>query len=254
MLRIVQHEVDHWGPGYAPSGKGPFPAIMLFHGSEGAWSGWIDATAMLLAAHGFLALPLRYATGGSPWHAGRIVDVPLDLSVDALAALRAHPLSNGRVALVGASRGAEHALLLTVLMARDGVSGLPDAVAVHAAPDVVCGGFDAAGERDGDDPNWRSWDPAQRAWTWRGSSDALLPTTPIEIERYGGPLLLSAGTRDAVWTVEMTRRLEARLRQRGRQPIVHYDEGEDHGPLSAEAQNRYHERLVRFLHGALAAS
>ncbi len=86
---------------------------------------------------------------------------------------------------------------------------------------------------------------------WRGSSDGLLPTTPIEIERYAGPLMLSAGTHDAMWTIEMTRRLEARLRQHGRWPIVHYDEGEDHGPFSAEAQNRYNERLVRFLHGAL---
>ncbi|WP_062114888.1 alpha/beta hydrolase family protein [Aureimonas sp. AU40] len=253
MLRIIQHEIVAFGAAHAPSNEGPFPAVLLFHGSEGAWSGWIDATATLLAAHGFLALPLRYATGGSPWHAGRIVDVPLDRSVDALAALRSHPLSNGRVGLVGASRGAEHALLLTALMARDGIAGLPDAVAVHAAPDVVCGGFDAAGERDADDPNWRSWDPAQRAWTWRRSSYALLPTAPIEIERYGGPLMLSAGTSDAIWTVEMTRRLEARLRQHGRRPEVHYDEGEDHGPLSADAQNLHHERLVRFLHGALAA-
>ncbi len=93
---------------------------MLFHGSEGAWSGWVDATATLLAAHGFLAFPLRYAIGGSPWHAWRIVDVPLDRSVDALAALRAHPQSNGWVGLVGASWGAEHALLLTALMAREG--------------------------------------------------------------------------------------------------------------------------------------
>lgn len=253
MLRIVQHEVGHWGSGYAPSGEGAFPAVLLFHGSEGAWSGWIDATATLLAAHGFFALPLRYATGGSSWHAGRIVDVPLDRSVEALADLRSHPLSNGHVALVGVSRGAEHALLLTALMARDGVAGLPDAVAVHAAPDVVCGGFDAAGERDVDDPNWRSWDPAQRAWTWRGSSDTLLPTTPIEIERYGGPLLLSAGTRDAVWTVEMTRRLEERLKRYGRKPDVHYDEGENHGPFSADAQNRHNERLVGFLQAALAA-
>lgn len=254
MLHIVQHEIGAWGSAYAPLGDGPFPAVMLFHGSEGAWSGWIDVTATLLATHGFLALPLRYATGGTPWHAGRIVDVPLDRSMEALATLRAHPLSNGRVALVGASRGAEHALLLTALMARDGMTGLPDAVAVHAAPDVVCGGFDAAGEREADDPNWRAWDPAQRAWTWQGSSDALLPTSPIEIERYAGPLMLSAGMRDAVWTVEMTQRLEARLKEHGRQPLIHYDEDEDHGPFSADAQNRHNERLVGFLRGALAAS
>ncbi|WP_244492378.1 S9 family peptidase [Aureimonas sp. AU12] len=227
---------------------------MLFHGSEGAWAGWSDQTAALLTAHGFLALPFRYATGGNPWHAGRIVDVPLDRSVKALVTLRGHPLSSGRVGLYGVSRGAEHALLLTALMARDAVDGLPDAVAAHAAPDVICGGFDAAGERDADDPNWRSWDPAHRAWTWRGSSDDLLPTMPIEIERYEGPLLLTHGTMDAMWTVAMTRRLEERLRRHGRRPEVRYDEGDDHCPIGAAAENRHNERLVEFLWRALGAT
>src|SRR5262249_40264337 len=43
-----------------------------------------------------------------------------------------------RVGLYGISRGAEHALLLATLMVRDGVPGLPDAIAVHTPPDVIC--------------------------------------------------------------------------------------------------------------------
>ena len=136
-------------------------------------------------------------------------------------------------------------LLLTALMARDGVDGLPDAVAAHSAADVICGAFHAAGMRDRGDPGWRVWDPGERAWTWRGSSDGLLPTTPIEIERYAGPLFLSHGTADRVWSADMTRRLEARLRAHGRSPEVHLHEGQDHG-FDCEHLNRHTGLLLAF--------
>ena len=31
----------------------------------------------------------------------------------------------------------------------------------------VCGAFDARRWRDKGDPGWQTWDPAERAWTWR---------------------------------------------------------------------------------------
>lgn len=245
-LNIVRRLIPDWGTTYGPPGEGPFPAVMIFHGSEGAWSGWSHRDAVLLAAHGFFAFPFGYSIGGNGWNAGSIEDVPLDRSVEALAALRAFPVVVGKVALYGVSRGAEHALLLASLMARDGLDGLPDAVAAHSPPDVICGAFDARHYRDSGDPGWQPWDPARRAWTWRGQSDDLLPTTPIEIERYPGPLFLSHGTADQVWSVEMTRRLAARLERHGRTPEVHYYEGQDHIPGSA-AENEHHEYLLGFL-------
>jgi len=130
-------------------------------------------------------------------------------------------------------------------MARDGVAGLPDAIAGHAPPDVICGAFDAKTYRDSGDPGWQSWDPAQRAWTWRGSSDELLPTTAIEIERFGGPLFLSHGTQDATWSVDMTRRLGDRLNRHGRSPEVHLYEGEGHR-LNSDAENQHNEHLIDF--------
>lgn len=86
---------------------------------------------------------------------------------------------------------------------------------------------------------------SEGAWSWRGSSETLLPTTPIEVERYAGPVFLSHGTADRVWSVEMTRRLEARLRAHGPTPEVHYYEGEDHIPRS-ETENEHHAHLVDF--------
>ncbi|WP_447042829.1 alpha/beta hydrolase family protein [Vreelandella sp. H-I2] len=240
-LQVVQRLLPGWGVTYAPPGDGPFPAIMLLHGSEGAWAGWSHRDAMLFAAHGFLAFPYGYSNGGNAWNAGHIIDYPLDRSVEAFKALRSFQFVGERVGLYGVSRGAEHVLLLASLMARDNVAGMPDAIAAHSPPDVVCGAFDARSFRDGGDPGYAS----KRAWIWRDSHAGLLPTTPIEIERYPGPLLLSHGTKDRMWSVEMTKRLEERLREHGRHPEIHYYEGEDHIP-SSSGQNKHYELLLEF--------
>lgn len=249
MLRIVNRPLPGWGMTYGPPGDGPFPAVLVLHGSEGAWSGYSALTAAILAAHGFLAFPLGYSRGGNLWNAGDIVDVPLDRTVGAIDALRACPIA-GRVGLYGVSRGAEHALLVTALMARDGLPGLPDAVAVHAAPDVICGAFVGATWRDAGDPGWQPWDPAQRAWTWRGTSDGLLPTTPIEIERYRGPLFLSHGLRDEMWSASMTERLRDRLHRHGLMPEVYLLADQDHTP-EGEDESDHYRRLIVFLRRTL---
>ncbi|MDF1793342.1 MAG: acyl-CoA thioester hydrolase/BAAT C-terminal domain-containing protein [Thalassobaculaceae bacterium] len=199
----------------------------------------------MLAANGFLAIPFAYSVSGNFWYAGDIVDVPLDRTQDALAEARADGLSNGRVGLFGVSRGAEHALLLTALMARDGETGLPDAVAAHAPSDVICGAFEPNVTRPWTDPKRASWDPAKLSWSWRGSTAGLMPAMPIEIERYDGPLLISHGVEDKVWTVDCTRRLEARLKAGGRAPEVHYYDGENHG-LQPDAENLNNARLLSF--------
>jgi len=249
-LKIISRSLPKIGRGYGPPGEGPFPTILLLHGSEGKWSGWTHSQAAILAAHGFLAIPFGYSNGGNYWNAGDIINVSLDRTADALAALRAHELS-GKIGLYGVSRGGEHALLLASLMARDGVAGLPDAIAVHAPADVICGAFTAKAFRDSGDPGWQPWDPANRAWTWRGSSGELLPTTPIEIERFVGPLFISHGTQDKVWSAEMTRRLSERLISHGREVEVHlYDEA-DHG-FSSDGEDRHYELLIDFFRRHLA--
>jgi acetyl esterase/lipase len=242
-LKYRRRSVPNCGWGYGPPGVGPFPAIMLLDGSDGSRSGMIYRTAAILAAHGFLAIPFAYSNGSN---AGDIIDVPLDRTAEALAALRAHELSGNRIGLYGISRGAEHALLLASLMARDGMVGPPDAIAVHTPSDVVCGAFNSKMWRDSGDPGWQPWDPAKRAWTWRGSSDQLLPTTTIEIELFEGPLFLSHGTKDATWSVDMTRRLWDRLERHGRTPEVHLYEGQGHGLWSDDVENQHHEQLIDF--------
>jgi dipeptidyl aminopeptidase/acylaminoacyl peptidase len=244
-LKIVSRLIPGQGVTYGPPGDGPFPAILILHGSDGRWSCWNRWAAVIFAAHGFLAFPFGYSKGGNFWNAGNIIDVPLDKTAEALLTLRKFPFAGKKIGLYGASRGAEHALLLASLMVRGGMEGIPDAIAAHSPPDVICGGFDGRAFRDAGDPGWQSWDPAKRAWSWRGSSDDLLPTTPIEIERFDGPLFLSHGTADRVWSVEMTRRLSERLQQHGRTPEVHFYEGQDHG-IWGDAENEHHEHLITF--------
>ncbi|MEO1066757.1 MAG: alpha/beta hydrolase [Pseudomonadota bacterium] len=246
MLSIVTHGLANFGHIYAPAGDGPFPMLLILHGSEGGWSGWSARTATFFAAHGFAAYYHAYSKGGNLWNAGEIRDIPLDNTVDAITTLKTHPLSNGKIGIYGISRGGEHALLLTSLMARDAVHPLPDAVATHSAPSVICGAFDAKRWRDRGDPGWQVWRPQDRAWTWKGSSEDLTPTILIEIERYSGPLFLSHGTHDSTWDVSMLDNLEERLLKAGRSPEIHRYKGQGHGPFAAKDVNAHHLNLLSF--------
>ena len=136
-------------------------------------------------------------------------------------------------------------MLLTSLMVRDHVAGVPDALAVHAPSDVICGGFDSKAYRAVGDPGWQAWDCADRAWTWRGSSDDLLPTTPIAIEAYEGPIFISHGTKDTLWSYCMSKRLAERLKAAGRKPELHLYEGQGHF-LDSDGENIHHDLFLEY--------
>lgn len=227
-------DVPGLGRLYEPTGGEPAPHVLVLHGSEGAWSGFAHLQAASFAARGIAALPFGYSVGGNLWNAGRIENVPIDQTAAALDTLRRRPRSAGKAGVYGVSRGAEHALLLAVLMTADDTLHAPDAVAVHAPPDVICGAFDAREWRDPGDPGWQAWDPARRAWTWNGTSETLLPTQPIAIHQYAGPLLISAGDNDTTWSSAMARRLADRYATDGRVAEQLIFPGEGH-MLSAEA-------------------
>jgi len=243
-LSVISDAVSGAGMVYRPEGKGPFPGIMILHGSEGGWSGWSHRTAVLMAAHGFITLPFSYSRNGNYWNSGDIIDIPLENTIDVWEAFYQSELT-GRAGVLGSSRGAEHALLMTSLIVTETAGPLPDALAVHSAPDVICGGFRGAYFRDKGDPGWTAWDPAESAWCWQGSSENLKPSTPIELECYPGPLFLSHGEKDSVWSVDMTKRLEARLVAAGRAPEVHYYPDQDHIPV-LHGENIHHQNLLTF--------
>lgn len=243
MVFDVEFQRGHGGSWlYVPKTTEPYPGIIVLHGSDGGRAGWSQWQALLLANQGFCTLAPNYSKGGNGWHAGDILDVDLDDTEDALIWLRNHPATTGKIGLFGASRGGEHALLVTGLMAEAQSMGVPDAVAVHSPSDTIVGAFVA---RNFDPDDRGVWDPSLRAWRWRGSSENLLPTDPIPIERYPGPIMLTHGEKDTVWTVECTRRLEQRLIANGREPEVYYYVDQDHR-LSPGAHNLQHNRLTTF--------
>lgn len=229
---------------YVPVGRGPAPCVLLLHGSEGPNRRWTETMAMFLASQGFVAAPFPYSRGGSIYHAGDILDVELAETVEAFGLMRTDPRVSGPMGLWGISRGAEHALLLTSLMAGEASPDLPRAVAVLAATDVVWPAFLIA---NADTGHREPIDWSKRAWRWRGSTEGLEPRSPIAIERYMGPLLISHGEADSLWPVEQARRLEARLRAHGRSPEMHYYPGEGHG-LGPEAASLDRTRVSDFFH------
>jgi dipeptidyl aminopeptidase/acylaminoacyl peptidase len=262
MLKVVQSEAAGLGHVYAPAGEGPFPAILLLHGSEGA-QGWIGhRCAALFAAHGFVALPLSCAVGGNHWIAGDIWDIALDETERVMAALRAHALCNGRLGIYGWSRGAEHALLAASMTARSGSPNVPDAVAAHAPPDRVGGAWRNLFYRhreDGDSitppPAWGFRSdrlvPGLAAWTWRGRG--LVEDSPIEIEFFRGPLFLSVGTEDEIWPSAMAQKLVDQLRAAGLDPEFHAYEGQPHMP-DPTTWNVHLEQLLDFFEKSLEKS
>jgi dienelactone hydrolase len=259
-LRIVESDAQGLGHLYAPAGDGPFPAILLLHGSEGA-QGWVGhRDAAILAAHGFLALPLAYSVGGNPWVAGDIWNVALDETERVLGALREHRSCNGKVGVYGWSRGAEHALLAAAMMARAGSSVLPAAVAAHAPPDRVMGAWRNLfyRHRDAGDPiqpppvwGFRTDRLVEGAcaWTWRG--EPIADAAAIPIEAYAGPIFISVGERDEIWPAEMAPRLIERLRAAGRKPEFHTYKGQLHMP-DPVAWNTHLQLLLGFFGRALS--
>ena len=255
-LTVTQRDLPGLGHSYSPDGPGPFPAILLLHGSEGA-RGWLaHRDAAIFAAHGFLAVPYAYSVGDNPWVGGDICNTPLDATEQALATLRASHLCAGNVGVYGWSRGGEHALLSTALLAECGSASLPDAVAAHAPPDRVEGAWRNRFVRQPDASTTPGWDwpassegPELAAWIWRGQP--VPRGSPIEIERYAGPLFLSVGDQDEIWSADMMPCLADRLRRAGRTPEVHIYEGQPHMPDPA-GWNRHLGLLLDFFDRSLS--
>ncbi|MCA9668051.1 MAG: hypothetical protein KC503_20775 [Myxococcales bacterium] len=185
--------------------------VVLLHGEQGGAT--VDVDAEPLARRGFTVLAMCwYGCAGRP---SKILRVPLESVVEALGWLQQRVPSR-RVGLFGKGRGAELAVLLASLLQKQ---DLVSAVAVHAPSDFVVGGYDPA------TPKSKLFEQGPGgeqiiapAWTWQGSALAGSDNDSgvverIEIERYLGPLWLSHGMQDELWSVRRSERLFARRQQ-----------------------------------------
>ena len=220
------------------------PAVIVLGGSEGGISGIADHTARQLRDEGYSTLALSYF--GADEQPDHIEHIPLELFDAAIAWLQQQPaVAPGGVGLVGASKGAEAALL---------VAGRNAEVAVTVAyvpSSVAWQGFNLV----------EPWASSQTGASW-SADGAPVPFLPfgesrsfdlyefyaaglrnieahpdaaIAIERSSAPTLLVCGASDTLWpSCEMSRALEQRAAANGG-PAVTVLEYSDAGHLISGA-------------------
>jgi dienelactone hydrolase len=200
---------------FLPPGRGRHPAGLVLGGSGGGIS---EGLAALLASHGYATLALGYFR--MPGLPQELVNIPLEYFDTAIRWMRSQDwLGDGFLAVMGASRGGELALLLGATF--------PDvnAVVAYVPSGVLHGPF---GPSEPGDIRPRA------AWTYRGSplpylsqnnrtgdpsaivrrgeevvetplylswlrDAAAVKRSTIPVEQIKGPVLLISGKDDAIW-------------------------------------------------------
>lgn len=175
---------------FEPTGPGPHPAIVLFHGSEGGGAGLLMFTAASLAREGFVALVYAYC--GAPGTPEKLVEIEIDDAERAVYWLASQrSVNGGQIGLWGVAQGAEFAVLLAADMQEKDhprVAAEPivmiAAVVAHDLPSNVSAGWDWDGLQELKDERGEP----RPAWTLRGS--AVPPGEPLVPLVYRGPVVM----------------------------------------------------------------
>lgn len=209
VTRIPLRSQGLVGTFFRPASEEAAPAVIVLGGSEGGLS---EARAALLASRGYAALALAYFRADTL--PSTLSEIPLEYFGIALEWLRGQPGVNPRqVVALGASRGAELALLLGSIF--------PEiSVVVGVAPSaVVFGSVTPSGTPEG--PSWTmggrplpflpqvskavedsdSPEPIALAPSFQAAlaDQERVVRSAIAVERIRGPVLLLSGTDDQVW-------------------------------------------------------
>jgi dienelactone hydrolase len=174
-----------------PAGKAKKPAVLVFGGSEGGLATTLEAS--LLASHGYPALALAYfAEPGLP---SNLQSVPLEYFANALTWLAGQPAVDGKhMAVLGASRGTEAALLLGVHFPQ-----LVSAVIAYSPSSVANPGLSAA---TAGGPAWTLGGqpvPTVTLGEYGHPSPSVDTEAIIPVEQIRGPVLLISGADDQLW-------------------------------------------------------
>jgi dienelactone hydrolase len=201
-----------------PRGDGPFPAVLVFGGSEGG-TGSGEFTAMYLASLGVAALGVGYF--GAPGLPADLVDVPLEILEEGLALLANDPRIDGdRIAVMGGSRGGELALILGErfpTLVKGVIATVPSGLVWGGNPSQFTGNEVAAWTFDGAPLPFVPYGGGQfdvdidtdgvQHVRMRNSffqdmdaaSPASIAAATIRAELTNGPVLLLAGDDDQLW-------------------------------------------------------
>ncbi|HEU4689324.1 MAG TPA: acyl-CoA thioester hydrolase/BAAT C-terminal domain-containing protein [Vicinamibacterales bacterium] len=214
-----------------PDGAGPFPGVLALGGSDG---GTPDYFLNLLVPEGFACLALQY--WGTSETQLTFSEIPLERVEKGLRWLARHPdvsAPAGRVGIVGASRGAELALLVAATF-----PDLVGPVVAYTPSGVMWQGLDFTLPPGTTRSSWTlrgaplpyvrfppDVPPVQSARGWsmlpvceRGLDDLeAVKQATIGIERATGPILLVSGGDDKVWACgRMSEMVVSRMGQHGR--------------------------------------
>jgi dienelactone hydrolase len=209
----------------------PAPGIVMLHGSEEGEAPFIPQLAQEIAKQGFVVV--AFCWDGCPGMPNPLLHVPLEQTVLVGQWLKAQPSVGGKkVGLFGWSRGAEQSVLLTSLLASvDPYS----AVYAHAPSDTIVASCSAA-------------------WTWHGqplmgepTCDSNTPGARIEVEKYPGPLFISAGELDSVWPSTRSHNIvDSRNRVPGLVTESFFWPNEDHIPFLPQDVQQFHQLIAGF--------
>ncbi len=197
--RIEVEENGLMGVLYLPSGEGPFPAITIVSGSGG---GCLEIAAASYASHGYATLALAYFNYKSlPEY---LYEIPLEYFEKSIHYLQSRKDIDGkRLAINGASRGGELALLLGSLCPQY------KAVIAQVPSGIVWGGI------GGDDS-----DESRPAWTYKGKPipvmgipyDSEIWSYQLDHEKRSEPIPLLQGFMETIRQYpELVRKAEIKV-------------------------------------------
>jgi len=212
------------GAFYAPYGRRALPAVIVLGGSEG---GMLRDRAALLASHGFATLALAYF--GAPGLPDELDRIPVETVDRAVAWLRAQPpVDRDAIGIMGASKGAELALVAAsrnpAIHAVVAVAPSSVVFASITGGRVTSSSWTAAGKELAYAPCVES-DAFAKSHRLVDLYEPTLAAAPaaavIPVERIHGPVLLVAGTDDALWpSATMARQIAERMRRMGQRERV----------------------------------
>lgn len=231
--RIAQGELfgNYFPAQGRDAGPGPHPAVLLLGGSEGGLGGGAHQMALALQKEGFAVFHLAYF--GAPGQTDALEGIRLELFDKGLDWLKTQPgVDPARIAVMGASKGAEAALLVA--------SRRPDLTAVVAGmpTSVAWNGVNWASGGQSERASWTAngkevptmpfgdWDQADGIISvYRTIEDparkAAMDRAAIPIERGRADVLLVCGEAETMWPAcPMARQVAARSKARSGPPVT----------------------------------
>ena len=200
---------------FKPAGVGPYPAVVLLHVSLGGWGdywnekdapNWLVGLqtrtakfAEYLATNGIVTYHAPYFHAGEIHHLknkipDELVNVPLEITSNAIAWLREQEYTLDKVGIFGASRGAERALLVSTL--NKGAEKPDVIVAASPAAQAVTGfaTWQADSIRKGVEPDFLD---SIHSWTFQ--QEIIKVGTAINFQELSQPMLYFYFTPDPIW-------------------------------------------------------